>query len=231
MTNTTDPRAGSVCKGLIAKALLSKRWADGYGLLIFIDMVRDFKHARQFTSDCKVTNIKSPSQLMDSMKKAEKEEQHCLSDQQVFELSMGLLSTVHLWSMKVRKSSIKWILVGNLEPFSIGTQRSDREWIEAVGHQDIRSTVRRYLFNSMALSQSCFREALQRNLVCAASCEQTFARTTTASDDTRREPSIRSRVTTVDSKVDTGDVLRGCKAISHRDGMDGRWIAVCRVRY
>ena len=40
MSYNSDPRTNQVCKALIAKALMSKPWLNGDGILVYIDMIR-----------------------------------------------------------------------------------------------------------------------------------------------------------------------------------------------
>ncbi|KAL0085361.1 hypothetical protein J3Q64DRAFT_1743403 [Phycomyces blakesleeanus] len=49
MAYTLDPRQNQVSKGLIAKALLIDKWA-GESILLYVDMIRDFKYRKSFST-------------------------------------------------------------------------------------------------------------------------------------------------------------------------------------
>lgn len=40
MAYSKDPRTNQVCKALIGKTILAGQWANGDGILIYVDMIR-----------------------------------------------------------------------------------------------------------------------------------------------------------------------------------------------
>ncbi|CDS04075.1 hypothetical protein LRAMOSA07030 [Lichtheimia ramosa] len=103
MAYTKDPRSKQVCMALIGKTMLAGKWANGDGILIYIDMIRDMKKTHALPHRPTTSILTSPSKLSQQIPQEEMK----LDDQEIERFSWELLSVLQLWVMKATPEAIQ----------------------------------------------------------------------------------------------------------------------------